>query len=594
MSSFRNTFLILMGLMLLVGGSLCGSLWAQQSELYNNFPAQLQTRNIPAGTVVDPGSQLLYIIDTGANLRAEVGADVSSYTSSLAVSDQGLALANPFGVGGTKAIYNDDGTLDADKINRSFITITNTHPTQAVTVHFRYFNDECVDVLDFLVVLTCNDTLIFDPFDFDIPGTTFNTQTRIFGPAVGLFEPIPASQFASGRFVIFATAAGTSYEPTVSVQDDNAELRFPAEFETDFVDAASDCDNLLDATYFGANSGLVADNLHVFNASAVAFNYLIGSFSTAVPFGGVFQAYGVNAWTRPAVDLTLDDLDNFSLRGQPDGDGPPLLVDQAAGGNDFRILTGRESVFASDGVAVVAANDLYLRNDVHGGDTGNVNDIDGDLVLDYDSFYGALGITSLFGAAPEDQLVHFLSAIDDYNGSRTAPGEVSVGGFFDRSYNLNGATTTYVLQIYNNDEEIFDVPPDTPINISPPPFEAPTAVLKIVVECLRTWITDVKSDATSVDDLQISDLGGIAGDLLTHIAAPKDPGDASLGWIRFVRDNTKFGTWRSAGVVADTADEASFVTIGLDVVRFSGFGEGWWLSSAASDPTVSATGDPTP
>ncbi len=606
MSSFRKPVLVLLGLALLVS---TGSLFAQQSELYNNWTAQTQTRNIPAGTVVDPGSSLLYIIDTGVNLRQAVGADLTGYNSPLSVVDQGENLTpNPFGIGGTQSIYNADGTLDADRINRNFIAITNAHPTAAVTVHFRYFNDECIDVLDFLVLLTCNDTLIFDPFNFNIPGTNFNTRTRIFGPAQGLFVPIRAADFASGKFLIFATAAGTSYEPgnngPMDTHDDIAEFRFPSEFD-DFIDEEDHCDNLQDNTYFGLNDGLRADNLHVFNSSAVAFNYLIGNWTTAVPFSGVFQAWGLNAWTRPAVDLTLDDFDNVSLRGQPDGDGPPLVRDLAGGGNDFRILTGREDVRGANGVSLVAQNDLYLRNDVHGGDTANVNDIDGDGDDDFDSWYGALGNTSLFGAPPgfaDGNSICFLSIVDDYNGSRHAS-DTPVGGFVDRSYNVNGAETVYVLQIYNWDEVLFDVEEDTPINISPPPFEAPTAILKITVKCLRVWITDVPSPATSVDEITVTALGRIADGLVGFLTAGSgNPQvDASRGWIRFVRDNSinrsngatdVYGTWVPFNTIHDTADEATFVTIATQTVRLSGFGAGWWLYAVPSLPLVSTTGDP--
>ncbi len=622
MSSFRKPILVLMGLALLVSA---GTVFGQGSALYSNNATQLQTRNIPAGTVVDPGSQLLYIMDTGVNLRAAVGANVSQYTSPLSVVNQGprdtagnFIAPNPFGVGGPRSIYNADGTVNPDLFNRNFLTITNTHPTQAVTVHFRYFNDECVDVLDFLVLLTCNDTLIFDPFCFNIPGTSFNTQNRIFGPAVGLFRPIRAADFASGRFLIFATAAGTSYEPAnTGVHNDNAELRFPFEFRN-FVSPSNHCDNLVGTNptsgnpngtnaFFGLASGLVANNLHVFNSSAVSFNYLIGNWTTAVPFNQVFQAYGINAWTRPAVDLTNEFSPTIvtpptpapgeadSNRQQSDGDGPPLLA-----ANDWRILTGTELVRAANGSSVVQDNQLFLRNDVHGGDSARIDNINFlvDSIPDPDSHYGALGTTSLYGANPSLQTFNFLSVVDDYNGSRHA-NDTPVGGFIDRSYNLNGARTVYVLQIYDNRENLFDVEEDTPINISPPPFEAPTAILKITVDCLRVWITDIVSDATSVDDLSIADLGGIAEGLVAHLTQTVNPKvDASQGWIRFVRDNTVHGTWvlsnlnQARGVGRNDQNYASFVTIANQVIRFSGFGASWWLSSAASDPLVSDTGDP--
>jgi hypothetical protein len=361
--------------------------------------------------------------------------------------------------------------------------------------------------------------------------------------------------------------------------------------------------------FFGRASGLVANNLHVFNSSAISFNYLIGNWTTAVPFSGVFQAYGINAWTRPAVDLTNEfgnPAEEDSNRGEADGDGPALLGDPIAGGNDWRILTGTELVRAANGISAVQDNFLYLRNDVHGGDTARINDIDGDGVLDPDSWYGALGITSLYGANPDLQTFNFLSTVDDYNGSRHSS-DSPVGGFIDRSYNLNGARTTYVLQIYDNDENLFDVEEDTPINISPPPFEAPTAILKITVDCLRVWITDIVSPATSVDDLSIADLGGIADGLVAHLTQTVNPlVDASQGWIRFVRDNSivgsggapLYGTWEISeldlgrGIGTDDQEWASFVTIANQVVRFSGFGASWWLSSAASDPLVSDTGDP--
>lgn len=613
MSSFRKPLLAMVCLVLLVGTS---SVMAQRSGLYNNWSPEEQTRNIPAGTIRDPGSQLLYLVDTGVNLRAAAQPNLSGYNASLAVVDQGAGRVNPFGVGGDLSIYNNDSTVDRAKINQSFITITNTHPTQAVTVHFRYFNDECIDVLDFLVLLTCNDTLIFDPFNFNIPGTPFNTVTRIFGPADNLFTPIRAADFASGRFLIFATAAGTSYEPQNSgLHNDNAELRFPAEFH-DLGMESDHCPNLLVEEYYGRARGLRANNLHVFNSSAVAFNYLIGNWTTAEPQDELgVVAHGTEAFVRPAVDLTDDiaGLENWSLRNEGDGDGPALLGDQAAGGNDFRILTGNEDVLAANQVNLIQRNNLYLAQRTHGGDTADINSVDQNTAPDpdFDSWYGALGMTSIFGLSFDRQTVNFISVVDDYNGSKHSPAANNpndpggaVAGFFDRSYNLNGAETTYVLQIYNNDERLFDVREGTPINISPPPFEQSDAILKITVDCLRVWVTDRKSDGTSVDDLQISDLNKIDGgvtDFLQNTGIQDPLQDASKGWIRFVRDNSLvrsdgavvlFGTRVRRGIVHDSFETMSFVTAGFQVITDLGRGACWWLFSAASDPLVSETGDP--
>ncbi len=97
-----------------------------------------------------------------------------------------------------------------DAIIQNFVAITNTHPTMAVTVHFRYFNDNCDDILDFLVILTCNDTLLFDPFNFEIPGSDGeNTKDRIFGPKRPghVLSPVPTAFYGSGRFIMTASAA---------------------------------------------------------------------------------------------------------------------------------------------------------------------------------------------------------------------------------------------------------------------------------------------------------------------------------------------------------------------------------------------------
>ena len=78
-------------------------------------------------------------------------------------------------------------------------------------------------------MLTCNDTLIFDPFNFIVPETSSNTRNRIFGSAEGILTPISSRQYASGRFLIFATASGTSEDA-----DDIAEIRFPQELANTF------------------------------------------------------------------------------------------------------------------------------------------------------------------------------------------------------------------------------------------------------------------------------------------------------------------------------------------------------------------------
>ena len=404
-------------------------------------------------------------------------------------------------------------------------------------------------------MLTCNDTLIFDPFNLIVPETSSNTRNRIFGRAEGILTPISSRQYASGRFLIFATASGTSEDA-----DDIAEIRFPQELANTFNNETyGHCDNLSSA-YFGRTGGISQFNLHVFNANAVAFNYLIGAQTFAQLVSGqgespIAQAWGLNAWTRPAVDGDLDLLGEiantehlyFELgleklsgspnrrngRRHPDGDGSPLLA-----ANDWRILGGGEAMLQSDGDTPLDSNVLILRAELHGGDTARVGIPDlplregpptyrerqggrtdslgfgptpataGDgLKPDFSSWWGALGTPSIFGVNPEDQIINFLSIMDDYNGSGT-----SFGGQFanDNSYNVGPAETTYVLQIYDQREQLYDVSPDPDPNISPFPAQQ-RVTLKITVDCLRVWLTDVKIPSTSVEDLQIFDTPGDHG-----------------------------------------------------------------------------------
>lgn len=644
-TSFRKAFSAIAGLLVTV--MTISGLYAQlpyryptvlnNSALYGGTGgASTQSRNVPAGTVNDPGSQVLYLVDTGVNLR-EIARDATG-DSELAEA----AWANPLSTAHPSLYDGDD--LAAGAISQSFLTLTNTHPTQAVTIHFRYFNDECEDLLDFLVLLTCNDTLIMDPFNFVVPETSSNTRNRIFGPASGILTPIDANSFGSGRFLIFATASGTSTDA-----DDIAELRFAKEFETTHGTNVH-CHNL--DSGFGTVAGINANNLHVFNANAVAFNYLVGAqtYASLVSSGTtpISQAYGLNAWTRPAVDGFLDfyaetqndvysapaflDVQGLGLnkyasspnrrnnRKHPDGDGVPLLYF-----NDWRILGGGETMLQSDGLTGLDWNILQLRAELHGGDTarigvsplptratgrqgertdsrGNGTGTAADAVNpDFSSWWGALGTPSIFGVDSADQVIELLSIMDDYNGSGT-----TFGGAFanDNSYNIGPAETTYVLQIYDNAETIYDVTADADPNISPFPAST-TVTLKITVDCLRTWLTDVKIASTSVESLSIDELQGITtegGGPTGHLEATVDPtADASQGWIRLVRDNTQDGTWEAYNLTGD-ADTGLyqrlgipgvFVTIGYQAIVQGGLGSAWWLSTVASDPWVSSTGDPT-
>lgn len=566
---------------------------------YNEFRldgSSPQSRNMPSGTVFEAGSQVLYFLDTGRTSGADRG-DGPAY--------------------------------------RNFVSITNTHPSQAVTVHFRYFNDECEDFLDFLIVLTCNDTLLFDPFDFVIPRAQgINTGERFWG-GNDIFDQIPDSDWGSGRFLLFATTAGT--QEWDSRQGDYANYLFPKEWDN-ITSSTHDCLNLRGKGYFGDLAGLNRDNLHVFNASAVVFNYLVGHQTLGIPVGNVFQSYGLNAFVRPAIDRAwyCDDLGGCPT-GWSDGDGPTIHnAPWWDGGDEFRLISGTESLRASDGQADGIGNALYLRSEVHGGV------FDGDNQDDTGLYGGSLAWYSIHGGGdgdantPADQRAWLLSAVDDYNGSGHA--SLSGGAGFDRSYNIVGARTQYVLQVYQNSEDVFDFedqPP--PINISPPPPTPIVAELLITVDCLKVWMTSTLTSQTLTDEFELVDLNIIDSDVYDWLGSTgangrdysneDDPNDLSVGWIRLVGNdwaeihgdaepelagsawkcterlsngargsndyNGRLCLYRGP-IVHDNEAQVSAINIGFVQLRFSGFGAAWWLSGSSYDPNVAATGDPNP
>jgi len=560
----RKNFLIVLALAFLLPSML---VLAQTDPKigYLQWPGEYQTRNIPAGTVTDPGSHLTFIIDTGINAREAAGvADLSTVAAAAKTPLQEGSLAQPL------LDANLDGQLDDGAIYQNFIAITNTHPTMAVTVHFRYFNDNCEDLLDFLVVVTCNDTLLFDPMNFVVPFSGGeNTRSRMIGPAGAILEPISVVQWGSGRFVITAAASATTID-----KDDDPEILFPKEWEGFDEECNIEKNGSLGGTIeqvlsgavrnVGEEAGFSPKNLHVFNASQISFNYLIGHVTTAIPKGFItdatgpedqFLAYGAVAWARPAVNRgplgAPQDANINPISGVPDGDGAHALTGY--------LLFGSETGMTSAGVPItapgVATNYLYLRNEVHGGDV-HPAPWPGRLFGGY-SLYGAIGTTPFHTNMPQDnQLIHFLSVADDYNGSNNAAVGFGTTALDDNSANISPAITTYVLQIYDNDEDIFtfDIPPTVPI--SPPDIQA-VGVLKITCLCLRTFF-DFKNQATgkiefngstSVDDLELGELNWFSTKIFTGagdfdgLLKPKkmlDPKsmDVSGGWIRFVRDNT--------------------------------------------------------
>lgn len=553
-------------------------------------PTTLQSRNFQAGTVNDPGSSLIYLIDSGVRpISTAAGATVLAQMQ-----------AAPFNL--------TDGATAASAY-RNLVSVTNTNPSSAVTVHFRYFSDMCTDLLDFLVVLTANDVLMFDPFNFVIPGTTLNVRTRLFGPATTIsgvtISPITPSVFGSGRFLLFATASGVSNDA-----DSDAEIRFP--FGTSADGAAG--------THIGTTNSLSPStraNLNPLNASAMSFNWLIGSqtiainsqFNTDASADGRRDqvSFGNVAWARPAVDMAFDVAD-----GYPDADGNPATADGL-------ILTGGEAEVGGGtdegGVLTAGSNTLVLRGEINSGRYNQANPALATDGVTVGGQFAAVGRTDLStidntvlagagaiawnvifgseltagapreGSLPENQYAEFVSVADDYNGSKN--------GSTDRSYNLMPTRSHYQMDIYNNNELRLGVSSLT-IPISPPSTSAAPG-LGITVECISVGLgiqafgqalakTGSATDLTPDGRLRISDLNTITGAdgsavVRLHIDDPVQANDLSTGWIRFNRIRTRLIN-QSAGASLFGYDGVLypvFFNTARFAVGFEGFGAGWWL-----------------
>ena len=298
-----TVLIVLVALSASLGLAQPSGYWDDGYNSYSPFD-NMQTKDTPAGFVNEPGSQLIYLLDTGINAE-ELYGDDANFTSNSVLQYGNTA---PF--------------------HQNFISLTNTNPSHAVTVHFRYFNSDCVDFFDFLVVLTCNDTMMVDPFNFVVPGTdNVNVNDRFFGypnKADGngqSFDSIPASTFADGRFLLFVTASAdvkTSYnarfrDEFFHASYDNMDL-IPYEFinyreeelnvhcdaweDGSGGDAGEVLFGVPEYAVYGDTAGFSDDNLHILNASAVSFNYLIGFQTVAkVTDLGAQAAYMTQAGT---------------------------------------------------------------------------------------------------------------------------------------------------------------------------------------------------------------------------------------------------------------------------------------------------------
>ncbi len=573
------------------------------------FSTEQDGREAASAFINEPGSQLIYLLDTGINAEELYGTD-ANYTSNSVLQ------------------YGNSAP-----VHQNFISITNTSPEQAVTVHFRYFNSDCVDFFDFLVVLTCNDTMMIDPFDFTVPGTNdVNVKDRFFGypnKANGSgqsFDAIPASTFADGRFLLFVTASAdvkTGYLPEWSEDQlnpdyDNLDL-IPYEFinyreeELSLHCAAwsegggGDAGEELYGNYpvYGDTNGFSDDNLHILNASAVSFNYLTGFQTVAkVTELGAQAAYMTEAYARPAV-----------FADGPEGAAAmpaPLHV----------LLTGGERIWteaAAGGELITAAagEQFILRHEAHAGDQWDRGE---------DSF-GSNWVISEGGALAWEifpsaampaakQVVNFFSFMDNYNGESNLAQGAAASVWDDVSYNIQPVVTIYTIQPFNNSEDAWipSDPANQPI-VSPVTPESPL-VTAIGVKCINTYEMDPESslnDAVlgykfgefSLQDL--FDMNAVLGtDSLTlegflNVLAGSEAelaNEVGPGWMRLSRWFTtrKWTTteltpeyvysywqgWDDSGEAPYELTGPVIFTQGQANYLFENFGAGKWLSTVNS------------
>ena len=592
---------------------------------YNSFSPfdKLQTKDTPAGFVNEPGSQLLYLLDTGINAEELYGDDVNFTSNSV------LQYGN------------------AAPIHQNFISLTNTNPSHAVTVHFRYFNSDCVDFFDFLVVLTCNDTMMIDPFDFIVPGTSnVNVKDRFFGypnKADGngqSFDAIPASTFADGRFLLFVTASADiklNYEPWFSngvfYPDYNDMDLIPYEFinyrEEElnvhcaaWVDGGGgDAGEELFGNYpvYGNTTGFSDDNLHILNASAVSFNYLIGFQTVAkVTDLGAQASYMTEAATRPAV-ISNTYWDEYSITRGPSGSGliaAPVHV----------LLTGGEYIWtgaARTGNQVITGPEgqiAMFRQDAHAGDQWDRGeDIIGNNWIISEG--GALG-WEIFpsNAMPAvKQIVNFFSFMDNYNGRSNLAQGATPSRWDDVSYNIQPVVTIYTIEPFNNSEDLWvpGDPEDQPI-VSPVTPESPLTSA-IAVKCINAYQIDPESNLNDAvlgekfgefalqDMYDMNSVLGTGNKTLEGFLSVLDGSANELanevgpGWMRFSRWFTTrkwtttdlqptyvYSYWQGwDGAAGEPNVEGlygpSIFTAGQANYVFENFGAGKWISTVASN-----------
>jgi len=223
------------------------------------------------GTAHQPGSQLLFLLDTNLDLA---GNKIPRQLRRWLVR---LATPNP-------------------------IVVVNTHPTDAVTVLLRYYyynNNHLEEVLSFLVVLSCNETLAGNAFDLPIPGTGLTVRDRPFDTSPNALSGISAERFGDGRFLLTVTAVGAANNDSGEGNDtsplgDRGDFDDPEDLDTfaDWLfpeelapaDLAARC-SAVDPDTIGLAASANDSNLNVLNASAISLSGQAVAAAVPIPPG---------------------------------------------------------------------------------------------------------------------------------------------------------------------------------------------------------------------------------------------------------------------------------------------------------------------
>jgi len=287
------------------------------------------------------------------------------------------------------------------------------------------------------------------------------------------------------------------------------------------------------------------------------------------------------------------------------------------------LLTGGERIWteAAQGgelVTDVAGEQFILRHEAHAGDQWNRGE--DSVGLNWIISEGGALSWEVFPSAAmpaENQVVNFISFMDNYNGESNLSQGTAPTEWDDVSYNIQPVLTIYTVAPYNNSEDpwIPNDPEDQPI-VSPVTPESPL-VTAIGVKCINTYAMNPESNLNdavlggkfgefTLEDLYgmnaVSGTGGLTLEQFMGVLAGsgnETVNEVGPGWLKVRRWFTtrKWTTvdlepeyvysywqgWDSAmgepyeltGPTIFTAGQANFV--------FENFGAGKWLSTVTSE-----------